>query len=51
MQVPDGGKDEPGLVRSDTPRFCDQVRHLLPEYTALFKVVFTNRTFRVYKVL
>lgn len=37
-----------GLKRSDTPRFCDEVRHAKGDYVKLFKLVMQNRTFRVY---
>lgn len=49
--VPDNGKKEPGLVYNKTPRFCDQIRMGQPEYQKYFKLVFNNRTFRVYQVL
>ena len=40
----------PGLLPADWPRFCDSIRFNGPEYTKHFKLVFTNRTFRVYQV-
>ncbi|KAH3739009.1 probable C-mannosyltransferase DPY19L3 [Dreissena polymorpha] len=49
--IPDSGQSEPGLVKSSTPRFCDEVRKQTPEYAKYFKHVFTNKTFRIYKVL
>ncbi|KAL4232819.1 hypothetical protein ACF0H5_007505 [Mactra antiquata] len=49
--VPDSGKMEPGLVRSHVPRFCDEVRRQKSEYSKYFKHVFTNKTFRIYKVV
>lgn len=49
--IPDSGKREPGLVPSSIPRFCDAVRRGTPEYKKYFKHVFTNKTFRIYKVL
>lgn len=49
--IPDSGKREPGLVQSNIPRFCDEIRKGTPEYTRYFKHVFTNKTFRIYKVL
>ena len=52
MQIPDDGvRDPPHLVKSAHPRFCDQIRHGGQEYARLFRKVFENRTFRVYKVL
>ena len=44
-------EDKSGLVASDVPRFCDKIRHMKPPYSDFFKVVFKNKTFRVYKVL
>uniref|UniRef100_K1R1G3 Dpy-19-like protein 3 n=1 Tax=Magallana gigas TaxID=29159 RepID=K1R1G3_MAGGI len=49
--IPDHGKAEPGLVKSTVPRFCDEIRYESPAYTKYFKLVFSNRTFRVHKVL
>lgn len=40
----------PGLLPADWPRFCDSIRFNRPEYTKHFKLVFSNNTFRVYKV-
>ena len=40
----------PGLLPADWPRFCDSIRFNGPEYTKHFKLVFTNRTFRVHQV-
>ena len=52
LQIPDDGiRDPPHLKRSRHPRFCDEIRRGAPEYTGLFRKVFENRTFRVYKVL
>lgn len=51
FQIPDHGKSEPGLVKSSIPRFCDEIRYETPAYTKYFKLVFSNRTFRVHKVL
>ncbi|XP_060558912.1 probable C-mannosyltransferase DPY19L3 isoform X2 [Ruditapes philippinarum] len=49
--IPDSGKVEPGLIKSHVPRFCDEVRRQTPNYSKYFKHVFTNKTFRIYKVL
>lgn len=49
--IPDSGKTEPGLVKSNIPRFCDEVRKQSPAYAKYFKHVFTNRTFRIYQVV
>ncbi|KAI0209795.1 putative C-mannosyltransferase DPY19L3 [Lamellibrachia satsuma] len=43
--------DDKGLDQTQIPRFCDEVRHLKPDYGKYFQLVFKNRTFRVYKVL
>lgn len=51
LQIPDSGKMEPGLVRSNVPRFCDEVRRQTPEYSKYFQHVFINKTFRIYKVV
>lgn len=39
------------LTKNDTPRFCDFIRKQTPEMQRFFKLVFENRTFRVYKVV
>ncbi|WAR08955.1 D19L3-like protein [Mya arenaria] len=49
--IPDSGISEPGLVKSNIPRFCDEVRRQTPEYAKYFKHVFTNKTFRIYKIV
>ncbi|ESO87300.1 hypothetical protein LOTGIDRAFT_107140 [Lottia gigantea] len=49
--IPVQGKMEPGLVNSAVPRFCDEIRHGSPKFTKYFKLVFSNKTFRVYKLL
>ncbi|VDI68269.1 Hypothetical predicted protein [Mytilus galloprovincialis] len=49
--LPELVKPEPNLVRSSVPRFCDVIRHDGSDFTRYFKKVFTNRTFRVHKVL
>ncbi|XP_053396813.1 probable C-mannosyltransferase DPY19L3 isoform X1 [Mercenaria mercenaria] len=49
--IPDSGKAEPGLVKSHVPRFCDEVRRQTPNYSKYFKHVFTNKTFRIYKIV
>lgn len=49
--LPDGGRPEPGLVQSNIPRFCDEIRYGRGLYKKYFKLEFSNRTFRVYKVL
>ncbi|XP_023340285.1 probable C-mannosyltransferase DPY19L3 [Eurytemora carolleeae] len=46
----DGIQDPPYLEESDYPRFCDEVRYDSPEYRKLFKPVFENKTFRIYKL-
>ena len=51
LQVPDSGKEQPGLVHSSVPRFCDEIRYMREPYRKYFKRVFFNKTFRVYKVL
>ncbi|XP_071112978.1 protein C-mannosyl-transferase DPY19L3-like [Haliotis cracherodii] len=50
-QVPDNGNKEDGLEYSNTPRFCEQIRHDQPNFTKYFKKVFENKTFRVHQVL
>ena len=39
------------LKNTDIGRFCDVIKHQMPEYTRYFNLVFHNKTFRVYKVL
>ncbi len=51
-QIPDDGiRDPPHLVRSSHHRFCDEIRRDGADFNRLFRKVFSNRTFRVYKVL
>ncbi|XP_064628354.1 protein C-mannosyl-transferase DPY19L3-like isoform X2 [Lineus longissimus] len=50
-EIPDHGRAEERLKRSDVPRFCNEIRYSKPHFTKNFKLVFSNRTFRVYKVL
>jgi hypothetical protein len=40
-----------GTKRSETPRFCNKIREYGLKTETLFRLVFENRTFRVYKVL
>ncbi|XP_072036179.1 protein C-mannosyl-transferase DPY19L3-like isoform X2 [Amphiura filiformis] len=44
-------ESEPGLKRPKAPRFCDQIKYELVEYTRHFRKVFENKTFRIYQVL
>jgi len=46
----DGIRDPPYLVESEHPRFCDEVRYDTLSYRRLFKRVFENKTFRIYKL-
>jgi len=49
--IPDDGIRQPAdLVPSPYPRFCDEVRYDTEEYRKLFKKVFENKTFRIYKL-
>ncbi|XP_043937614.1 probable C-mannosyltransferase DPY19L3 [Protopterus annectens] len=49
--VMDGpGLDDPDLVPSAHPRFCDAIRKDEPPYTSFFSRVFKNKTFHVYKL-
>ena len=45
-----GSEDIPGLQPASWPRFCDVIRFNRAEYSRYFKLVFENKTFRVYKV-
>ncbi|KAL5009746.1 hypothetical protein ScPMuIL_012051, partial [Solemya velum] len=49
--IPDNGKKEPGLVHSNVPRFCDEIRRGSAEFLKYFKLVFSNKTFRVHQVV
>lgn len=40
----------PGLQPADWPRFCDSIRFNKLEYVKHFKLVFSNKTFRVHQV-
>ena len=51
LQIPDDTAPKPGLKRSTVPRFCDEVRHQRPHYAKLFRRVFVNKTFLLYKVM
>jgi len=51
LQVPDSGSPAEGLVRSEVHRFCYEIRHATRAFTRFFKLVFENKTFRIYKVL
>ncbi|XP_061561146.1 probable C-mannosyltransferase DPY19L3 [Phycodurus eques] len=44
------GDNEADLVAAAQPRFCDAVKTDSPEYSALFKRTFQNKTFHVYRV-
>ncbi|CAB4070379.1 unnamed protein product [Lepeophtheirus salmonis] len=46
----DGIKDLPHLKQSLHPLFCDEIRYARGAYKKYFNEVFSNRTFRVYKV-
>ena len=50
FQVPDDGSADVGLVKSDVPRFCDEVRYAGPSYSRYFTLVFNNPTFHVYHI-
>ena len=45
-----GSENIPGLQPASWPRFCDAVRFNRAEYNRYFKLVFENKTFRVYKL-
>ncbi|XP_050394567.2 probable C-mannosyltransferase DPY19L3 [Patella vulgata] len=49
--IPDKGKAVPGLIESKVPRFCDIIRYNSSKYSKYFKSVFTNKTFRIYRLL
>lgn len=50
-QIMDGeGDNDADLVAAAHPRFCDAVKTDSPEYAALFKRTFQNKTFHVYRV-
>ncbi|XP_019740049.1 probable C-mannosyltransferase DPY19L3 isoform X2 [Hippocampus comes] len=44
------GDNDADLVAAAHPRFCDAVKTDSPEYAALFKRTFQNKTFHVYRV-
>ncbi|XP_051918624.1 probable C-mannosyltransferase DPY19L3 isoform X2 [Hippocampus zosterae] len=44
------GDNDADLVAAAHPRFCDAVKTDSPEYAALFKRTFENKTFHVYRV-
>ncbi|KAM9825660.1 probable C-mannosyltransferase DPY19L3 isoform X1 [Syngnathus typhle] len=44
------GANDADLVAAAHPRFCDAVKTDSPEYAALFKRTFQNKTFHVYRV-
>ena len=46
----DGKRDPPHLVHSKYPRFCEEIRYGSAKYTKYFRMVFHNKTFRVYEV-
>lgn len=52
-EMPDSRNTEFGSVLrvSVEPRFCERIRHPDEETATFFKLVFSNRTFRVYKVV
>ncbi|VDP05697.1 unnamed protein product [Soboliphyme baturini] len=49
--IPRNGYNLPGLTKVDTPRFCDQIRHMTIDFSRYFRLMFSNRTFRVYQLL
>ncbi|XP_036370347.1 probable C-mannosyltransferase DPY19L3 isoform X1 [Octopus sinensis] len=50
-ELPDDVSHRNGLVRNKHPRFCDEIRKGAKRYTKYFRLVFENRTFRVYQLL
>ncbi|XP_014769957.1 probable C-mannosyltransferase DPY19L3 [Octopus bimaculoides] len=50
-ELPDGVSHRDGLVRNQHPRFCNEIRKGAKRYTKYFRLVFENRTFRVYQLL
>ena len=46
----DGTREPPHLVNSKYPRFCDEIRYGSAKYTKYFRLVFQNKTFRVYEI-
>ncbi|XP_012670213.1 probable C-mannosyltransferase DPY19L3 isoform X2 [Clupea harengus] len=44
------GENDPDLVASPDPRFCDAVKTDSPLYSSLFTRVFKNKTFNVYRL-
>ena len=49
-QVPEDSDPIPGLNVTTSPRFCEEVRYQGGMYGKLFKQVFVNKTFHVYKI-
>ncbi|KAM4614539.1 protein C-mannosyl-transferase DPY19L3 isoform 2-T3 [Discoglossus pictus] len=44
------GDNDPDLVPSPFPRFCDEIKKDLPTYSKHFTRVFKNKTFHVYRL-
>ncbi|KAM3919562.1 protein C-mannosyl-transferase DPY19L3 [Leptodactylus fuscus] len=44
------GYNEPDLMPSPSPRFCDEIKKDSPAYTKYFTRVFKNKTFHVYRL-
>ncbi|KAJ8272102.1 hypothetical protein COCON_G00109610 [Conger conger] len=44
------GENDPDLVPAPHPRFCEEIKRDVPEFTSLFTRVFSNKTFHVYKL-
>ena len=40
----------PGATRQPAPPFCNEVRYQKGDYAKYFKLIFSNKTFRVYRV-
>ncbi|GAB1605595.1 probable C-mannosyltransferase DPY19L3 isoform X1 [Argonauta hians] len=49
-ELPDDVSERPGLVKNSRPRFCIEVRRGGHTYSKYFRLVFENRTFRVYRL-
>ena len=43
--------DDEDLEINDTPKFCHALFAGISEYTQYFRLVFSNKTFRVYRVM
>lgn len=41
----------PHIDRKSVPLFCDAIRHMKPPYSTYFKLIFQNKTFRLYRLL